>query len=99
MPFKKGEGGRPKGVENKATREIKDAARKLLEAKTYQDSLRERLEAGKAPHMEALLHYYAYGKPKERVAIEGGPVPLVLDMVTNRKQLEDADDEDDADDE
>lgn len=56
--------GRPKGVPNKATREIKDAARALVESPTYRTKLKERLEDGKAPHMETLLHHYAYGQPK-----------------------------------
>jgi hypothetical protein len=31
---------------------------------SYRRSLMQRLEAGKAPHMEVLLHRYAFGKPK-----------------------------------
>lgn len=58
-------GGRPKGVPNKITREIKDIAAGLLSDKNYVESLRRRLTSGKAPHMETLLHHYAYGKPKE----------------------------------
>jgi hypothetical protein len=30
-----------------------------------------RLIAGKAPHMETLLHHYAYGKPKELIEQAG----------------------------
>lgn len=78
MGFKKGEGGRPRGAVNKATREIKDAARKLLEDKAYQLALKRRLKAGKAPHMETLLHYYAYGKPRETLAVQGDIPPFVL---------------------
>ena len=60
-------GGRPKGVPNKATREIKAASRALVEDPSYVESLKRRLRSGRAPHMETLLHYYAYGKPKETV--------------------------------
>lgn len=57
--------GRPKGAVNKATREIKDIASGMLSDPAYVESLRRRLTSGKAPHMETLLHHYAYGKPKE----------------------------------
>lgn len=65
MPFKKGQGGRPKGAINHATREIQAIARALVEDQSYVRSLKKRLVAGKAPHIEAVLFYYAYGKPKE----------------------------------
>lgn len=58
--------GRPKGALNKTTREIKDIADGLLSDPAYLESLRRRLHAGKAPHMEQLLHHYRYGKPTER---------------------------------
>ena len=58
--------GRPKGAVNKATREIKDISQGLLSDPVYVESLRRRLTSGKAPHMETLLHHYAYGKPKEQ---------------------------------
>ena len=59
--------GRPKGATNKATREIKDIADGLLSDAAYLASLRRRLIAGKAPHMEQLLHHYRYGKPKDTI--------------------------------
>jgi hypothetical protein len=59
--------GRPKGATNLATRAIKEIAAGLLEDEEYQASLKIRLKAGKAPHMETLLHHYAYGKPVERI--------------------------------
>jgi hypothetical protein len=61
--------GRPKGALNLATRAIKEIATGLLEDPDYQVSLAARLKAGKAPHMETLLHHYAYGKPLERVSM------------------------------
>ena len=51
---------------NKVSREIKEIATNLLSDSGYVDSLRRRLSSGKAPHMETLLHHYAYGKPKEQ---------------------------------
>lgn len=62
--------GRPKGVPNKATIEIKAIARGLLEDEAYRVSLRRRLLAGKASRVETLLYHYAYGVPKQSVEIE-----------------------------
>lgn len=79
MAFKKGEGGRPKGIPNKATREIATAAHALLSDKKYLASLKVRLEEGKAPHMETLLHHYAYGKPTEKHEHSGANgLPLIF---------------------
>lgn len=66
-----GSPGRPPGALNKTTREIRDAARAILDRPEYRISLQERLDAGKAPHMETLLHHYAFGKPKEQLDIDG----------------------------
>jgi hypothetical protein len=60
---------RPKGSLNKSTKEIRAISRGLLEDEAYQKSLRRRLKSGKAPHMETLLHHYAYGKPETPVAV------------------------------
>jgi hypothetical protein len=62
-----GSPGRPPGALNKATREIREAARAILDRPEYRASLQKRLDAGQAPHMETLLHHYAFGKPKEVV--------------------------------
>jgi hypothetical protein len=71
MAFTKGNRGRPKGAINKATREIKDFARNILERPEYVASLARRLDKGDAPHMETLLHHYAYGKPREGMDVSG----------------------------
>lgn len=62
--------GRPPGVPNRVSREIKEAARALVEDPDYVENLAQRLRAGKAPHMETLLHHYAYGKPHDNVDLE-----------------------------
>lgn len=69
-------GGRPKGVPNRATREIKDLSRRLLEDEDYQAALRRRLLRGNAGAVEPLLYHYAYGKPRETqdVNVSGGLV-------------------------
>src|SRR5262245_61590818 len=56
-------GGRPKGSRNKATIEVRDFARQLIEDPAYQERLRQRVIEGKAPQMEMLLFKYAYGQP------------------------------------
>jgi hypothetical protein len=63
--------GRPKGVPNKTTQEVKAAARAIVDDPAYRESLIKRLHAGLAPHMEPLLWHYAYGKPKETIEVEG----------------------------
>ena len=65
-------GGRPKGVPNKATVEIKDLSRRLLEDPEYQASLKTRLRRGTAQAIERELYHYAYGKPKDTVELTGG---------------------------
>ena len=68
--FKRGAGGRPPGIPNKATKEIKAIARKLLEDPDYQAALKYRLRTGEAGAVEVALYHYAYGKPKDTVLIE-----------------------------
>lgn len=71
--LKQGPGpGRPAGSLNKATREIKELARAIVEDPAYRKKLRRRMIEGKASHIEPLLWYYAYGKPKERVEVSDG---------------------------
>ena len=76
--------GRPRGSPNKATREIREAAREVLENPRYRRSLEERLLKGTAPHMETLLHHYAYGKPTERLE-HSGQVGL-LELLTHAQR-------------
>ena len=71
-------GGRRAGTPNKATLEIRDAARRLLEEPAYLRSVRARLLEGKAPQLEVLLHHYAYGKPKDIVEQTGPPQHIVV---------------------
>lgn len=76
--------GRPKGALNKTTKAIKEMSAKLLTDRSYQASLKKRLKTGKAPHMELLLHHYAYGKPKETVKVEDAPAPLAVMVLRTR---------------
>jgi hypothetical protein len=58
--------GRPTGVPNKATFEVKTACAQLVEDPAYRARLKARLFAGKlAPALESMLWHYAFGKPTE----------------------------------
>jgi Transposase DDE domain group 1 len=74
-PFRTGDGrkkGRPKGVPNKVSLEIKAFARAVtLDAPAYVSALRRRLRRGNASLEIELLHY-GYGKPVDRIE-EGQP--------------------------
>jgi hypothetical protein len=60
--------GRPKGVKNKVTSEVRQIAQGLLSNPRYAESLKARLESGTIlPGVEAMLWHYAYGKPKETI--------------------------------
>lgn len=62
--------GRPKGIPNKASGEVKILARDLLSDPIYLANLRKRLRSGKiAPAVETTLYHYAFGKPSENVTL------------------------------
>jgi hypothetical protein len=104
MGFQKGKpktGGRLPGQPNKITLDIKGYARAVVEDPSYQAKLKQRLLNGSAPQLEILLHYYAYGKPKQElvsdktvnVIVYGPPAQAVLDVqpaITDRSTHDDA---------
>ena len=60
-------GGRQAGTQNKATTEIGQFFRGVLESQTYREGLQRRFDEGKvAPAVKALAYHYGYGKPKEQ---------------------------------
>jgi hypothetical protein len=66
-------GGRQKGTPNKVTVEARQAASEMVNDPFYRRRLLRDLRQRKvAPAVEAMLWYYAHGKPKEIVAHEGG---------------------------
>jgi hypothetical protein len=77
-------GGRTLGTPNKATLQIKDLARSMLEDPLYRKKLKERLRIGKAQRIEELLHLYAYGKPTQNIEVSAEKTlkELVLDSMT-----------------
>lgn len=65
--------GRPAGCENTTTREIRELARAILEQPEALAILMKQARAGTLhPVIHRELMHYAYGKPKETLAIEGG---------------------------
>jgi hypothetical protein len=60
-------------VQNKVTREVQALAKSIVEDPAVLAKLRSQARLGKlAPPVMAMLFYYAYGKPRETVALEGG---------------------------
>ncbi len=83
MPFKKGQGGRPKGAVNKVQRraDVEAACLLLVEDPTYRAGFTLRLHAGTLPPaLEAMVWHYSYGKPTERYEVtgeDGAPVTVI----------------------
>ena len=63
--------GRPKGVPNRASADVRVRARALVEDPVYVLGLKKRILDGKSVPIEIMLHHYAYGKPRETVEVEG----------------------------
>lgn len=79
------EGDQSPALAPKEKKNYKRRVRRLLEDPLYMRSLQARLILGTAPHMETLLHQYAYGKPATTIkkAAEpksGTPTPQVMDL-------------------
>ena len=56
---------------NKASADVRIRARALVEDPVYVLGLKKRILDGKSVPLEIMLHHYAYGKPRESVAVEG----------------------------
>lgn len=86
--LRRGGPGRPKGSKALRKQDLQAVASGLIATPEYQASLRKRLLAGKAPHMEVLLHHYLYGKPKERIEHSGSVdlVHILMERLTAAKQ-------------
>jgi hypothetical protein len=78
-PFATGNSGRPKGVPNKVTREVRAFSRGILEDPLVQARIRLDAQKGRlAPPVLTMLFHYAYGKPKESIELKGGLEQLVV---------------------
>src|SRR4029453_7746441 len=79
MAFQKGQGGRPRGALNKATRDAQEFCRSVVDDPMYQARLRRRAMNGTlAPAIECFVWCYAKGKPKDRVEIDRGMTPAKI---------------------
>lgn len=72
--------GRPPGVPNKTTREVREVCARIVDDPAYLAKLRARALAGDLPPaIEAMIWYYRFGKPKEHVdvSIDGSLVDIL----------------------
>ena len=86
MAFRKGEGGRPRGKRNKATRDVKAVLDALSHGKGKKDQHLERLnvltqstDGQIAVRALTLALAYRFGQPKATMAVtgsDGGPVHI-----------------------
>ena len=74
--------GRPKGVPNKATKEVKELAQRLVLDPEYQQKLKQRLLNGTLqPAVEALLWHYSFGKPKDTLDVNVETQRRVINII------------------
>ena len=80
-------GGRGLGTPNLITNDVKECARRLVQDPTYLVGLQRRLRSGGAGPIEMLLWHYAYGKPRETMAVSAAHVeptqPVDLSKLTS----------------
>ena len=77
--------GRPKGSKGKRTLEMNAFWKAALESKTYLTSALRRVNAGKAPHLEAYWMNKINGKPPESVVHSGEvrmPAQVIFELHT-----------------
>lgn len=92
-PFAKGHGkagGRVEGVPNRVTKQVREQARQMVEDPRYRRRVVRDLRAGALhPALEAMLWYYAYGRPVERIRMTGivGRTDLVAALEQAWEQL------------
>lgn len=87
MSFEKGHkkhpgAGRPKGSENKITREVKSVIQFMVNHIGDPDAMRERLDRIDAHHPEVLVHFMAKVAPKE-LNVKGDVERFVLMLPDN----------------
>jgi hypothetical protein len=77
-------GGRQKGSLNKTTVEIRTVMQQFLSDETGQQKLLEQYQKGELnPSVLALFYHYAYGKPKDTLALERALPVMVVDELTD----------------
>ena len=69
--------GRPRGVKNKVTRDVRALCQGLIEDAGYRENFERRLRAGElAPVLERMVWEFAYGRPAQAVTVTGGQLSL-----------------------
>lgn len=80
--------GRPPGTPNKVTREVKDLCNALIDDLEYQKKFKARFIAGElAPQLEAMVWYYAKGKPKETLQVESNSIDALAAAIAEGHKL------------
>jgi hypothetical protein len=70
LGLRKGGPGRPPGVPNRATREVRAFCQRLVSDPEYRKNLESRLRGGTLPPaLEALIWNYAFGKPSQSLDV------------------------------
>ncbi len=80
--LRRGGPGRPKGLPNKATQDVREFAQRFIDDEDYRASLKRRILRGSAPHMETLIWHYRFGKPKDTLDVnlaELAPLRIVIE--------------------
>lgn len=77
--------GRPKGSPNRATREVRALAQRLVLDPQYQAALWRRLCRGRAGPLEPLLWKYAFGEPRPREDAPRDPCAVDLSHYTTEE--------------
>jgi hypothetical protein len=84
-------GGRQRGSVNRATVEVRAVSAALLDDPAYRAALTERLLSGTlSPALEAMLWYYAYGRPTDRVEMTGAdrePTRVIFHWLTSEEPV------------
>lgn len=80
-------GGRPEGVRSKSSyeknKEAAEFCKRIIYDPRYQSNLLERARSGSlSPQMEALLFYFVFGKPTERVEISAPDLAKPLENLS-----------------
>lgn len=84
--LKRGGPGRPKGVPNRATIEVRESCRAIVEDPEYRARLKQRALTGRLnPAVEVMLWHFAYGKPRDVIEQTG---ELVIRVEMDEPTLE-----------